>query len=903
MKPLHRLSWIALLLVQFSVFGASTSWKGTISKDWRTAGNWTAGVPTAGLDAIIGDANFTGANQPDLSKSSVCKSLTIGTGAKVSTLKVDQTFTVSGNVVIGTNGTITHSRGTMSLAGNWTKLGTYTASGAKTTVAFSGATQSLAGFTTFRILAINASSTTVLNTNVVVAVQLTVSGTLDPNEAPTRTVTGAGKLVVNSGGRLQVKAATFVGNYALTGAKTFNVASTVDYAATAVNQTINNTFVYGSLRVSGALTKALAGNLPALASSQVTSGNLVVDGGILDVASFSANRGTTTVGGTLSVANGASLRIGGTNTIPANYHTHILGPSSTVEFYGAVQTVPLESYGNLTLSTSSGAVTKTMPAAAMTLAGNLTSTAGAGSSLSYTAGGALTVNGNVFIGAGTTFNAGAFSHTIGGNWTNDGVFAGGSGSVTLQGNGAVIAGAGSNQFSNLNLTGTGVTAASTTSLSVSGNFTTAGAGTFAQLAGGSGTVTLSGASKSISGTGIDFNNLTVSGSISTTTSFSIAGNLLVSGSLTANGGSITLSGSGKTISGAGSLIFNSLNVPGAISTTSNFTLKSDLIVPGTFGASAGTATFAGTSTLSGAANLFNVTLNGTKLQLGPSSVLGIAGSLAITSGTFDTTSTTPNTVSYNGAIPQTVVPLSYYNLSFAGSGTKSAGGTLTVFGDVSIGGGTAFNASPSTPLTHSIHGNWINSGTFSPGTGTIELLGGQDTIVSGANTFNTLTLNKNSAAAIVTLDDDASVSLLNMTRGDLHTGTNTVTITSNRTGNGIILGTITRTHPFLTGTAYAFEGPFNTINFTSGSAVSSVTVSVVLGPVRDFPFGGSINRQYAIGLTSGTPYTATLRLHYLDLGLNGNSESGMGFWHFGGPGQLPERRPTMQPTTGWSKVR
>src|SRR5206468_735884 len=187
----------------------------------------------------------------------------------------------------------------------------------------------------------------------------------------------------------------------------------------------------------------------------------------------------------------------------------------------------------------------------------------------------------------------------------------------------------------------------------------------------------------------------------------------------------------------------------------------------------------------------------------------------------------------------------------------------------------------STQLNHSHTCDVFIYGTCSSGTGTIQLLCNQYTFLSGANTFNTLTVNKSSTASVVRLDADATVTTLNMTRGDMHTGTNTVTIISDRTGNGIILGIITRTHSFLPGTPYAFEGPFNTINFTSGSGVSSVTVGVVLGPVRDFPFGGSINRQYAIGVTSASSYTATLRLHYLDLGLNGNSESGMSLWHFG----------------------
>ena len=84
---------------------AQTSWRGTTSTDWSIAANWTAGVPTATADAVIGDANFTGLNQPDLSATSVCKSLTVGAGSKVATLKVDKRLTVSGNLTIGANGT------------------------------------------------------------------------------------------------------------------------------------------------------------------------------------------------------------------------------------------------------------------------------------------------------------------------------------------------------------------------------------------------------------------------------------------------------------------------------------------------------------------------------------------------------------------------------------------------------------------------------------------------------------------------------------------------------------------------------------------------------------------------------------------------------------------------------
>src|SRR5437773_12285516 len=163
--PFRRITGNLLLAIIFVPWAAlaQTSWKGTVNNNWSTAGNWTAGVPTATVDAIIGDASFTGASQPDLSAKSACKSLTIGTGSKVCTLRVDKSFTVSGNLTIGPNGTITHAGRTLSVVGNWTNSGAYTTGGGNTAVAFGGATQSLNGTTTFRKLIINAGSTAVLN--------------------------------------------------------------------------------------------------------------------------------------------------------------------------------------------------------------------------------------------------------------------------------------------------------------------------------------------------------------------------------------------------------------------------------------------------------------------------------------------------------------------------------------------------------------------------------------------------------------------------------------------------------------------------------------------------------------------------------------------------------------------
>ena len=875
-----KFKFILFCLLLPMVALAQTSWKGTTSTDWSIAANWTAGVPTASVDAIIGDTNFTGANQPDLSATSVCKSLTIGTGAKVSALIVDRLLTVSGDVTIGVNGTITHSGSTtLSLTGNWSNSGAYTVSGTKTvTVTFSGAAQSLTGATTFRYLTVNSGSTLTLNAAISVVRTLTVSGTLNPNESPSFAISGGGALTVNAGGKILVKGTLFADNYALSGTKTLNADSTVEYAAASANQTINNTLTYGTLLVSGTGTRTLAGNLPALNSTVATSGNINILTGTLDLSSFTAARGTTTVGGTFTVASGATLRIGGTATFPANYATRALHQASTVEYYGTNQTVSLQSYGHLTLS-SSGAATKIMPTNSMTIAGNLTSaTNTGGASVLFTNGAALTVTGDALIGAGSTFNGGTFTNTFGADWTNNGTFAGATGTVIFSGAGGSLAGTGTNNFNHLTVTGAGVRAATNTSLTVSGNLATSGAGTFTHVPGGTGTLTMSGSSKTFSGTGISLNHLTVSGSISSASSITVAGDLDVGGSFSASAGTITLSGTAKVMRGAGSIAFHALNATGTISATNNFSLASDLSVSGTFTATAGTATFNGTSSLSGTANLFHATLNGTSLQLGSGAVLGVAGALTFTAGTFNVTTTTPNTVSYNGGA-QTVLAATYDNLSLAGSGTKTAGGALTINRDLTIGSGTTFGAGAST---HSLYGNWINNGAFTAGTSTLQLLGGLNASLSGATTFSSLTVNKSSSVNVVTLNTNVTAATVNMTSGQINTGTNALTLTTTRTGNGIILGTLTRTHAFTSGTAYAFESPFSTVTFASLGTVSSVTIAAASGAVGDFPFGGSANRQYTISASAVGLYTATLRLHYEDAELNGNAESSIQLWRYGG---------------------
>lgn len=798
-------------------------WTGNVSSDWANADNWCDGVlPSSTTDVII---TAGAGNMPAISSSVSCRNLTINSGATVTL----------------------NSAGTLNIAGTLANSGTFINNG---TVNFNGTSgqQTFTGVTSFYNLTLNNTAGLLLPAAITVNNNLTISaGTLNANNF---------NIVVKGNWTNNAGTTAFTAG---TGTVTFNgtIAKTISGSFAT---TFNN------------LTVADSGNVVTLNVNASILGNLMVSGGTLDLASFTANRATA--GGTLTVSNNATLKIGGTNTYPTNYTTNTLVVASTVEYSGGNQTIANQSYGNLKLSSASGAAVKTFPGTALTVVGNLISILGSGTSLSFTAAANITVNGNVSIGASTTFDGGSYSHNIGGNWINNGTFNGNTSTVTFSGAGAAISGSGTQNFNNLTVAASMVSLPAG-NITLTGNLATSGSGSFSQLSGG--TLLMTGTSKTISGSGISLDNLTVSGSVNTATSLNLTGNLSVSGSLTSTG-TLTMSGASKTIIGAGTMSFAILSLTGSITTTANFSISTGLVVNGSFSASAGTATFTGSSTLSGAPNLYNITINGTSLQLSANSILGIANAMTITSGTLNVTSSAPNTVNFNGTGAQNINAITYCNLVLSNGNTKTITGTITTTNDITIGTGTTLNPSSYTIY---IYGDWINNGTFIPATSTVEFLGPAIGYLTGATTFNILTSNTTNATTQLFLNNNMSAAIVNMANGIIRTGSNTITITNTRTGNGFIFGNIQRTHAFTTGVAYAFEGPENTITFSSVSSVNSITVSVTQGTISDFPFGGSISRVYNVTVPSGT-YTASLRLHYEDDELNGNSESSMSLWQYNG---------------------
>lgn len=90
--------------------------------------------------------------------------------------------------------------------------------------------------------------------------------------------------------------------------------------------------------------------------------NLAIVEGIFDIGTFTINR--SAAGGTLTINNGGTLRIGGTNTFPSNYNTHTIeNTDATVNYAGTAQSVAVLNSGEAyTILILSGSGVKTFSA-------------------------------------------------------------------------------------------------------------------------------------------------------------------------------------------------------------------------------------------------------------------------------------------------------------------------------------------------------------------------------------------------------------------------------------------------------------------------------------------------------------------------------------------------------------
>ncbi|MEA2206503.1 MAG: hypothetical protein QOE77_3279, partial [Blastocatellia bacterium] len=191
-------------------------------------------------------------------------------------------------------------------------------------------------------------------------------------------------------------------------------------------------------------------------------------------------------------------------------------------------------------------------------------------------------------------------------------------------------------------------------------------------------------------------------------------------------------------------------------------------------------------------------------------------------------------------------------------------------------------------------GNWTNNGgTFDPGTGTINFAGtGQSIGGTNPTTFNNLTIGAsgavvNSALAgkpnpqtngpVVTVNEKVT-GLLTL-NGDLEVASPAKLImpaSASSTGTGDVIGKLERLG-FMTGSCVtapcvntlSLGNRDNQITITAGTAPASILVT--LAKSAPATYAAAVQRNYIIADTGGSAFTATLRLHYLDSELNGNT--------------------------------
>lgn len=364
------------------------------------------------------------------------------------------------------------------------------------------------------------------------------------------------------------------------------------------------------------------GNNTVKLETNITVNNaLTISDGVFDLDIYTADRSST--GGTLEIANGSTLIIGGANTLPANYDTHSIGQTSTVEYRGNNSVVASlnssQSYGDLILSGT-----------------------GVNTTNSFSVSGEILVTGS---------------------------FVAGAGQVTMNNTSSAITNNGSLSFNDLLIA---VTPSSQTqynaSYEVNGLFEVAASVTFSPSGG---TVTMTGDAGQIinSGGSVVFNDLIIAGTISAGGNLNVDGSMIVNGSFSPE--ATTVIGGGGTISGSGTIYVTRINNVAGFS--GQYTLNDNLIQLTTIYNGAGDQTITGENY-----GTLEIADNGIRtVTLIANETIGVAN-VFNPDNTNTTYINTNNTFNYNGDISQVIAGFNYNNLVISGMGDKTIPTGVTV---------------------------------------------------------------------------------------------------------------------------------------------------------------------------------------------------------------------------------
>lgn len=542
----------------------------------------------------------------------------------------------------------------------------------------------------------------------------------------------------------------------------------------------------------------------------------------------------------------------------------------------------------------------------------------------------------MIVATSATFNLNGFSFTFSGNnFSNNGTVAVGS--------------------STFNFNGTG------TFLHTVGTFTGNGLVTFAP-SDGAATIASDGniapSVEIVSGTLSGCFNATVSGTLTIDAgavlecnfgTMRLDSNFTVNGSLTRaigdSGVNINFNGATLTNNGALSVNFLVFNNSGAalaqtLSGAGTWSSGTSLAIGQGINLSPSTTTLANDVTVSfdqfsiQQGSTFN--LNGKTFTFGGNS-FSSSGTLAVgASGTFNFNGRNSFSTQSNGTITGSglikfapsdgsanITGRTQTKVEFV-SGTMTQTSFFIVGGDFTIDSGATFT---SNNLVTTTFANVVNNGTLSGNPSASFVVAGTNFTNNGTitnvnvffdssaccaplapnavqNLAGNGTWNGNgnlniAASSQISLQNNLTYNAASFTNnGSLNTGAFMLTLPAsvNSSGNGEIIGTMKRTN-FTVGTAVSFGNQFNTIRFDSGTPPTELTVNLSLTQPTAFP--NAVSRFYTITPNGGSNYTATVRLHYLDAELNGNTESSLQLFRRDGTIWMPQGATARDTINNW----
>lgn len=494
--------------------------------------------------------------------------------------------------------------------------------------------------------------------------------------------------------------------------------------------------------INGNLTLT-AGTFAVSTNSITLIGNFVSNATLSSLAGsiFSFNGANATLTGAVSPTFN-NLNVNGGFTSSTNYRingnliiglTGNINPGTATVSFGGTTVITNNGTINFNAVTILAASTMTAPATTLGIAGNFTSPGtfinGAGTvhfngttNLS-----AVEVYNNVLID-GTVTSTGNFGQTIGGNLIVNGSFNLGNGNLTWTGNGT-ISGTGTIAVADLSVTGTSCAYLGTGSITLNDDLL--GTGSFNSSA-STGSVIIAGSFSRFAGTGTKtFNDLSVTGSLTPVSTYTVVGDYDISGSLI-SGSTVIFAGTNQSLTGSSnSIAFNILTInPGSnLTINPNVTINSNLTINGSLTA-AGTVTFVG------------LTMAGS----------GTAGLNSVVVGTGTLTTNMNYSIGGNLTVNGTLAAGSG-SATFSGSTLVSGAGAAS-FNNVTITGSLTARTNAEPVIT--INGNLTNSGAFDGSSGIVSLAGdlvNNGTFNGNSGTFNFNTTNSASTRTITGSND------------------------------------------------------------------------------------------------------------------------------------------------------